>query len=264
VDVLSLGGAEPIRHLRVDAVSHAQGESRAVLLSVHDGKRTARLPDGTAVGRISLQWTGPAFEARAPAIATIAIREDFTHVVDRVEVPAGPVRSMWVAQLTARLRGESVFPSQAVAPAVQADEPVAQPLVAAALPFETECGSCHHTTQRSPPNFLTGSPQRVSASLVSCAPRILVRMAMHDVPAAQRAKTPMPPESVVLPGEVVVDSTARPLAVARKSVEELLRREYGRVPTLDELLQHGYENLRTCIAPDIAPEATDAAATGNQ
>jgi hypothetical protein len=250
LDTVSVGDAEPIRHLRVDAVNHAQGESHSVLMTVHDGKRTARLPDGAAIRLISLQWTGPVSDKRFQAVATMAIRDDFTHVADRVEVPAGPVRSVWMAQMTARLRGEAAVTSQAVAPTAQTDELASQPLVAATLPFEAECGSCHHTAQRSPPNFLTGSARRVNASLTSCAPRILVRMAMHDVPAAQRAKTPMPPESTVLPGEVVVDSPSHPLAAARKSIEELLQREYGHVPTLDELLQHGYENLRACIAPE--------------
>ena len=75
---------------------------------------------------------------------------------------------------------------------------------------------------------------------------------MRDVPASQRDKTPMPPEFAVLSGETAETVKPTPLAAARKSIENLLRREYGHVPTLDELLQHGYERLRPCLSNEPA------------
>lgn len=243
---MALAGADPIRQLHMDAVRHDDLHAPpSAVLTIHDGKRIARLPDGSSVQEIVLKWSA----ARAQGAATVTIRNDFAQVVGQLEAPAGTIRSAWVSRIAARLRGERVTEVPATAPAALSDTVAAQQS-ADALPFEPECGNCHRTAQRTPPNFLAGDAQRVSAALASCAPRILVRMAMHEVPPGKRAKTPMPPEFAGLPGETAavsrVTSTAS-LEAARRSVAELLRREYGHVPTADELLLQGYESLRPCL-----------------
>jgi len=251
---MALGGADPLRQLHMDVVRHDDLRAPpSADLTISDGKRLARLPDGNLVQEIVLKWS----PARAQGVATVTIRDDFAEVVRQLEASAGTIRSAWVSQIAARLRGERVTEVPATT-AVALPDAVAAQQSAAALPFEPECGNCHRTAQRTPPNFLTGNAERVNAALASCAPRILVRMAMHEVPPGKRAKTPMPPEFAGLPGETasvsrVVDSAS--LEAARRSVEALLRREYGHVPTADELLVHGYESLRPCLGPETTMNA---------
>jgi hypothetical protein len=71
-----------------------------------------------------------------------------------------------------------------------------------------------------------------------------VRLAMNDLPRAQRDKTPMPPERPTLDGDHTVTTDVRAL---RAQVESLLREEYGRVPAVTDLLSNGYERLRSCL-----------------
>ena len=125
-------------------------------------------------------------------------------------------------------------------------EPVAisRDAIAATAPFESRCGSCHHTADVSPPNFLSGDARRVTQALQSCAPRIFVRLAMSDLPPAQRQKTPMPPERSMDRGHPLAAVDVRLL---RMKVESMLKVEYGRVPSVNELLLNGYESLRPCL-----------------
>jgi len=248
LESLAIDGAEPIRHLQIANARRVNSAAAKIAsFSLLDAKRTARLPDGNAVQKIVLKWTPGRAPKEQQGTATITVRNDFAEVFDRVAAFTGPIRSAWIGQLTARLRGESPSQSSPTLPAARADLLASQPPVEAAMPFEAECGSCHHTPERAPPNFLTGDARQVARALTSCAPRIFVRLAMRDVPPDQRDKTPMPPAFA----EATVPDTGspHPLADARKSVEALLRREYGHLPTLDELMQRGYENLRPCLPP---------------
>jgi hypothetical protein len=248
VDTLAIGASGSLRHLQASTARYANvGASRSVSFSVRDGNRTARLPDGNAVQQIALNWNPVGAARPQHGAATITIVNDFAHAAEAVEAPAGPIRSAWIGELATKLRGEPISRLPSVVPEAHTDSLASQSPVEPALPFEAECGNCHHGEQSTPPNFLTGDAQRVGKALASCAPRIFVRLAMRDVPASQRDKTPMPPEFAVLPGETAETVKATPLAAARKSIENLLRREYGHVPTLDELLQHGYERLRPCL-----------------
>jgi len=252
LDTLAIGAGGSIRHLQASTARYADsGTSRSVSFSVRDGNRTARLPDGNAVQQIVLNWHTGGAATHQRGVATITIRNDFAHAAEGVETPAGPIRSAWIGELAAKLRGESINRPPSEIAEAHTDSLASQPTVEAALPFEAECGNCHHGAQSAPPNFLTGDAQRVGKALARCAPRLFVRLAMRDVPPSQRDKTPMPPEFAALPGETGETIKAAPLAAARKSIEDLLRREYGRVPTLDELLQHGYENLRPCLSDEV-------------
>ncbi len=59
------------------------------------------------------------------------------------------------------------------------------------------CGACHRTDNPHPPNFLAGSPARVLSGIRACAPRILRRLALWDIPEIERDQTAMPPTNVL-------------------------------------------------------------------
>jgi hypothetical protein len=122
-------------------------------------------------------------------------------------------------------------------------------------PFQSQCGACHQTADASPPNFLSGDADRVHRALESCAPRIYVRLAMNELHASQRDKTPMPPE---FPSASSKERPPRPLRgdllALRQRIEKVLQQQYQRVPTLGELLAGGYEALPPCLPVD-APHA---------
>ena len=60
-------------------------------------------------------------------------------------------------------------------------------------PFYRHCAACHDTADPFPPGFLTGTADQVRARLAGCAPRMLRRPAMWQLPRDARGKTPMPP-----------------------------------------------------------------------
>jgi hypothetical protein len=114
--------------------------------------------------------------------------------------------------------------------------------------FVTHCARCHATTERTPPNFLAGDAQRVESSLVSCAPRIYVRLAMWQKTAAARVRVPMPPPRAARQGREIAQEAADPgIDALRRTVAKWLREETGREPDLESLLARGYEDLRPCL-----------------
>lgn len=60
-------------------------------------------------------------------------------------------------------------------------------------PFFRHCARCHLSNEHFPPNFLTGSRDRVTANVQHCAQRILYRLSMWSTADAERPKSPMPP-----------------------------------------------------------------------
>jgi hypothetical protein len=256
LDALSMPGSDPIRHLQITSIDRRFDATRkSVSFKAHDHGRAARLPDGNAIGTITLRWPPAAVDRPKSGSATIRIHADFAAVSAAIRTVAGPIRSSAIDEVAASLRGsraarwrDEMRPITTVAKRPQDGKNIATP----ALVFEPECGNCHHSDEITPPNFLAGDAKRVTAALDACAPRIFVRLAMQDLPPAERDKTPMPPEPALLPGQVRTVPSARTsasLSAVRRAVEERLRIQYGRVPTAGELLQHGYENLRPCLPP---------------
>lgn len=250
LDLIVVDRSAPIRHLQVGSIKRQSlPQHRSLSFEVHDHGRTARLPDGNAVSSIVLQWPVSATRS-AEAKATLSIRQDFGSVAALVHPASDPIRTSTLGDLIATLRGESkrstAQPSALAANRLDDETTVAAP----AAIFEPECGNCHHTDEITPPNFLTGDARRVTDALNSCAPRMLVRLAMRDVTAVERDKTPMPPEPVSLPGQRSAAHDTRKsasIAAVRRDIEERLRTEYGRVPSVSDLLKNGYENLRPCL-----------------
>jgi len=129
--------------------------------------------------------------------------------------------------------------------ALLAGDPVARSLHA----FYPYCATCHQSAESFPPNFLSGSASEVAAKLRHCAPRLYVRLAMADLPADRRAKTPMPPESM-LPafGTEAGDWQASPTRqTLLAQVGNWLREENHPPPDPGQLLAGGYEALRPCL-----------------
>lgn len=238
--------AQPVRYPPMRSTGKASG-SAAFILVPSNRHGSPRLPNGDVVQRIELRGTAVK-GSLASGEAVVTIREDFASVepaLSTLEVQPQPVGSA-IADLVAKVSGGGPVLQPKVRRARADDYPRAdsQP-VASAMLFESQCGACHHTAQIAPPNFLTGDASRVKRNLQSCAPRILVRLAMQDIPAPQRDKTPMPPELFASPASTGQEQS---LAALRGSVEAMLRQEYGRLPTLDELMRDGYEALRPCLS----------------
>ena len=107
--------------------------------------------------------------------------------------------------------------------------------------LQRRCANCHHSSDRFPPNFLTGDADTVKRKIEHCAERIYVRLAMNDVPPANRAKTPMPP------GNAQEGLETREVKALRDYIGGVLESQRGASRSLDELLNTGYENLRECL-----------------
>lgn len=232
VDVLSIGG-EPLQHFTlVNGMPVSRG--------LH--ARTAR---GDRVERVVVSRTG------AKGKATVTIAEDFaparTAIADAPwpDAPFSRIRMRTVLGLASRAACcEDATglgpPREDVAPALAWS--------ARAAEFQSHCGACHRTTERSPPNFLAGDAARVEASLAQCAPRIFVRLAMWQAPPAARGKVPMPPPHASRDGSPWVQTDPDPaIAALRSTVADWLRVERGTVPDAAALLARGYENLRPCL-----------------
>jgi hypothetical protein len=217
------------------AFDMAQGvEARAVLTIVEDFPALATLLSALADGGES----GDALSARPFRRATVldalnaglgmgALR---TCCVDAAGLPAAAVDD---------------HPDDAVL-----RRAAAQGVAEAEQGFYRYCALCHRTNERSPPNFLHGTPGEVRDHLAQCAERLYVRLAMWERPGHARSKTPMPPVPAL--AELGVNPSAWPespeLAGLQRYVADLLRSQTGRDPVLEELEARGYENLRTCLA----------------
>jgi hypothetical protein len=252
IDALRIGDQEPIRHLEATSIRRS---ANAVSFAPRIQGETARLPNGDAIERITLQSPG-ATNARV----TIAVNEDFESFRAALSATVKERPAAWpplaLRQTLAKLsaHGSSAC-CEVVASVPVGVEPAVAPQETRALtaPFESQCGACHHTADASPPNFLSGDAARVRRALASCAPRIYVRLAMNELPASQRDKTPMPPEfPTAAPKERAPRPLRSDLLALRHDVERMLHQQYDRVPKVSELLANGYEALPPCL-----PAGTD-------
>jgi hypothetical protein len=217
------------------------------------------LRDGRAIGQIDLRWkTGGAGEA------TVSVTDDLGPLRDAIaamgaetgsDAPLAPrpfSRTCIMTALSARLglpqAGNCAEAGRAL-PLAEADAAADTNALPVAAVFQ-QCTPCHQTPEPTPPNFLHGDAKRVGAALTACAPRIFVRVSMWQVKPGARDKTPMPPALTVhAPAAGGPEQAPDPAVIAslRSAAGEILRAETGRVPTVDELLARGYENLRPCL-----------------
>lgn len=111
-------------------------------------------------------------------------------------------------------------------------------------PFYTHCAACHDMPTASPPGFLHGSIEAVERNIARCAPRIRFRLAMWQLPAGSRSKTPMPPP-------VFVPSWEH--AAPRTDIERMVDYAVRAMPALaaERTQDRGYESLPRCRRSDM-------------
>jgi hypothetical protein len=250
-----------------------RGESTLRLLDVAQGQRTksggasvlsftpavdgrrARLGSGNAVERIELRW-----QSEGQGEATITVSEDFAPLrqaivglsSDSALLAARPfARANVMAALALTAQQWCCTQANGLPPAQEdIDGDASGEVPPLADPFKKACGLCHRTPERSPPNFLHGDARRVSAAVTSCAPRIYVRLSMWGVAHDQREKVPMPPPRAAhdgMPPDQEYGPKPEMLESLKGAVADILRKETGTEPSLQRLLEGGYENLRPCL-----------------
>ncbi len=248
VDRLALNG-EALRDLQV-----ASGSIDG--LRLRRGSLNARLSDGNAIEHVQFAWRQEPASPTFSGMAALAVRDDFASVRAAVAqlveqkneaLSAKPFsRATVMRALFANLgvpvsnwccEDESKLPPAAldtVKGEVSAGSEATQG-------FLRWCANCHRSNDRFPPNFLTGDARQVRAKLEHCAERIYVRLSMHNVAEKDRAKTPMPPATAREGLE------AAELRGLRAYVADIIKSQRGRLPEPEEVLLHGYENLRECL-----------------
>jgi hypothetical protein len=241
-----IGDADPLQEF--EALDVRAGAGALALTPGNDGlhARTAR---GESIERIRLSFSGTRGEA------TMTLVDDFARVreaISNLDLPDAPFGGTATIR---RLANALTMPMRrgccdaVTLPAAAHEEAIAsEPLPPDAEPFRRHCAACHRSPGRFPANFLAGDPKRVSASLAQCAPRIFVRLSMWQLPAAARAKTPMPPPFASREGHPWVQDAPSPtIARLQATVAEWLRVETGVPPDPANMLEKGYENLRPCL-----------------
>jgi hypothetical protein len=218
----------------VDLTSAGQANATSANFTPRLNKRLPRTANGHAIARLAFQRN--ASDPQAGKV-TLEIREEFTSIEQAiaaiVETPRGET-----------LFGSAPFPRTELLTALLAQ--LGAPAPPPCCPY---CAACHQTAETFPPNFLQGSPAEVDARLRHCAPRLYVRLAMADLPPAQRAKTPMPPESMLpaFASDAQAWRSSPVRAALLAQVTQWLRAETGQPPQLETLLAAGYEALRPCL-----------------
>jgi cytochrome c5 len=282
IDRLTLPDGATLIDLEVDrgVLTDTTHGSRLALHLSHGGLH-ARGGDGNAIEGLEITWDPGGGVAGVPPAheghAVLTAMEDFPVVAALLDTlaevgDAGDAlssrpfrRAAVLAALTAGLGMDPLrtccIDAAALPPAVVDEHPddsvlqraAAQGAAEAEQGFYRYCSLCHRTNDRSPPNFLHGTPAQVRDNLAQCAERLYVRLAMWGRPGNSRSKTPMPPVPAL--EELGLTRTAWPgspeLAGLQRYVAGLLRSQTGSDPALDELEARGYENLRPCLAnPD--------------
>src|SRR5690606_40729379 len=107
-------------------------------------------------------------------------------------------------------------------------------------PFLRQCSQCHAENTAFPPGFLHGDASRVRANLAICAQRMLYRLEMNRLPAAARAKTPMPPPAAA---HAAAFQQSPDLAAMRELLQKLLQ---ARAAPAGDVLAHPYATLAPC------------------
>lgn len=237
-------------------------------LSLSRSGMRARNARGDAVIALELAWRTQKRDEPATGTATITVVHDFAPVHAAVEAMVNATaagaddafagrpfrRVATLRPLFERLHMPPLawccVDERGMPPAAMEDageRTRARPV--ALEPFYRYCATCHQTADRSPPNFLQGTPQAVATKLAHCAQRLQVRLSAWQDTPARRMKTPMPPANALAALHVTPEMwrASEELAALRAYVAQLLQAESGRAITAAELLDQGYENLRECL-----------------
>src|SRR5262249_53205771 len=255
--ILALKNEQPLRLINISGgeLSRAGKENLLIMVPAIDGRR-ARLGSGNAVARVELRWQGDDGEV------AITVSEDFALLrqaiaamaSDHPLLSAKPVARANVMAALAPALGLAQQPwccvQTAALPAAEEDVDAGTQLPPLAEPFKKPCGACHGTPERSPPNFLHGDAQRISAAFNSCAARMFVRLSMWSTAPDKRAKVPMPPpraEHDGMPLDQEYGPKPEVLEMLKTAAADIVRRQSGAEPDLQRMLEDGYENLHPCL-----------------
>lgn len=231
------------------------------------GPAALHLPNGTAISHVSLQvTTSPSDGDTSTAELSVYLDDRFTPLRNAVAMLADQADPALAARPFPRRLILSRL-SSILAGARQSDEVIsdccerpgspsprtteAEPLLPADPlldPFVRACGACHRSSERFPPNFLSGDVAQVRRAVGQCAERIRYRLAMWDVPAALRAKTPMPPGSRHPDAETLTTWRNGLLQELRQALALLARQGGHELDTTADLTRRSYAGLRPCIA----------------
>lgn len=184
----------------------------------------------------------------APLGRTVDTLAQANFAGDDDALTGGPARRMDLLAPLLRGLGEDVpAPPAAAAPPPTQTAEVAQPRTlhwpADLQPFLRQCSQCHAENTAFPPGFLHGEESRVRASLTACAQRMFYRLEMNRLPAAARAKTPMPPPAAAHAAAFLQSAD---LAAMRDLLQGLLQ---ARGAPGDDVLAHPYSTLAPCRIP---------------
>ena len=250
-DGLMLSGRLSDGRLRIDRLVLGGGLARYRSEFVADGGgyrstgATVRGAGGAALRRLEpidggllALWV----DEFAPIDAAITRLEALSGVDGANLFDDGPVQR---ERLLAPLLAHFGLPAPEPAIALPAIDPVPAPTAgatadAALQPFYRYCAACHDAADAFPPGFLNGTADRVRERLASCAPRILRRLQMWQLPSDARSKTPMPPPSSA---QATGFARSEALAAMRGYLERSLRAA-GLDP--DDMAAMAYADLPNC------------------
>jgi cytochrome c553 len=230
-------GNEPL--LRYVATHATHRSPQRIIFTMRDRARTARLTSGDAIEQVELKWSG--VDGSAAVTLRAELSELFTSVPPSlIDTPLPQLIDVAIAQAGGPDRLGCCATTTPVRSSI---EPIAETtLTGLGAALEPHCGACHRTPDASPPNFLAGNQKQVEAQLASCAPRIYVRLAMSALRVGERDKTPMPPETAPRDAREI-----KALASLQAQLQQLVRKQYGKALSVDELLASGYERLPACL-----------------
>ncbi len=253
VDHVALPEGAPFPALKLTAL---RGAARNLSGALERDGIPARTVDGHLLARFALRDIGP-----KTASATLEVVEDFAALraavariaADRSEDAFAdlPYRSAEVMRALWRTLGvprrEACCPATSTAPTERADTMSAATAADSELAlFFRYCATCHHSNERTPPNFLHPDGAAPAQGVQHCAQRIYYRLAMWQQAPQTREKTPMPPH-------IALQSLhPRPDAWPRTGEFAAMQRYAARaIKDFDArtLLAQPYETLRSCLPP---------------
>ncbi len=264
-------------HLAVDGermsgitLGAARLAADGVAFDLRRDKLSLRRRDGNALRVLRFDWR-PAADpsARFTGTARLDMSEDFATVEQAIdELASASLAGKTDVLSAAPFRRAAVLPAlfarlglpaldwccaeaAGLPPAMtDAEGELAPPTPDIPGGFLRVCAECHRSSERFPPNFLTGTAAEVEGKLLACAERIYVRLKMWELPEDARPKSAMPPVHALetlrmTPGEWVRSAERRAML---DFVAAHIASATGAQADLDRLLTRGYESLHACGA----------------
>ena len=234
-----------------------------------------RLPNGNAIQSFTLQWPNnpnnqSIIDLNASAQLTIVndfsyLQQAITSLVEQTEnqqtdaLANKPFRRVAIMQaLNHNLEmpmidwcclDDSEMPKAALQDPDNSVAIVSEPANSEIAPFYHYCSACHRTSTPYPPNFLQGNAQQVTHNIVHCAQRIFYRLSMWQFEESKRTKSPMPPATALhnLGFTHQRWATSNELISLKHTVAQLIRKQTGNAPDLEQYAKTGFDNLRSCL-----------------